>query len=485
MPAEPDVPDADLAFSTAAELSGMLSAGRLSSRELVTYFLDRLERLGPQLNALAVVTRDKALEGADRADQALGGRRRPTLAGVPYGVKDMIGTAAAPTSNGSRLPDPGNLKSDARVVSKLAADRAVLVAKLAMQEFGGLHCSDPARSTAGACRNPWDLACWAGGSSSGSGAAVAAGLVPFALGAESGGSIAFPSSYCGVTGFRPTFGRVSRAGSSITCWTLDKIGPMAHSAGDCRVIFERLAEDVSSPDATPPSRAAGDGLRGLRFGFAESDIEDVAWDEIRPPLRDGIQALRDLGAELVPTSLPTGIPYGPATSLIAMAEAAAVMEPVVRSDGFSSLTLEQRAGMLESRRILARDYLDAQRIRGVLRAKMHDVFRGIDAIVSFVTPWPAPPIADPMRPVPITTGNTGLIMVGNLLGLPAIFLPVGTTSRGLPVGIQVVGPPYADESLLSIGETFQTATSWHRARPRGFDRKPVPSAVPSSAGVPR
>ena len=215
--AEPDDPDVDLAFSTAAELSGMLAAGRLSSRELVTYFLDRLERLGPQLNALAVVTRDKALEGADRADQASGGGRRPTLAGVPYGVKDMIGTAAAPTSNGSRLPDPGNLKSDARVVSKLAADRAVLVAKLAMQEFGGLHCSDPARSSAGPCRNPWDLARWAGGSSSGSGAAVAAGLVPFALGAESGGSIAFPSSYCGVTGFRPTFGRVSRAGSSITC----------------------------------------------------------------------------------------------------------------------------------------------------------------------------------------------------------------------------------------------------------------------------
>lgn len=455
--------DRQLAFATIDEIAAGYRTGAYTALETTTYFLERLSARGTELNAIACLLADRATEQARRLDgEASGNADRTTLWGIPYGVKDMFSTAGAATLNGSRIPLPMQFSGDAEIIRQLAGSGAILAAKLALQEFGALHSLDPARASAGATRNPWDPERWSGGSSSGSGAAVAAGLLPFAIGAESGGSIAFPSSYCGLTGLRPTFGRISRAGASIVCWSLDKIGPMAHSAADCRTVL-----DVLAPDGGQGSRGrkGSSGLGWLRLGWAEYDIEEAAWPDVRPALRDGLRAFRDLGATLVPVELPTDIPYAAAISVIAIAEAAEATGALLRSDDFGSLSLEQQAGMVAGQEVLARDYIAADRVRAVLERAFASTFERVDAIASFVTPWPSPPIHEMFEPVPITSGLTGLIAAGNLAGLPAVFMPCGLTETGLPVGLQIVGRPHGERLLLDVVEAVQATTGWHRLRP--------------------
>src|SRR4051794_28264791 len=256
----------DLAFASLTVLGAKLRSGEVSAVELARFFLDRLERFGPRYNCVATITRERAMAEAARADDELRtGRDRGPLHGIPYGAKDLLATKGIPTTWGCAPYKDRVLDFDATVVTKLREAGAVLCAKLAMVEIaGGMGYRQPNASLTGPGLNPWNTDKWSGGSSSGSGSAVSAGLVPFAIGTETWGSITSPASYCGLTGLRPTYGRVSRHGAMALAWTHDKIGPMAHSAHDCGLVLDAIAgPDPEDPSASerpyqyPPSDAPG------------------------------------------------------------------------------------------------------------------------------------------------------------------------------------------------------------------------------------
>src|SRR5204862_2251207 len=277
---------ADFAFLSVAELGRLLRSKQASATELAGYFLDRLERLGPRYNAVVAVTRERALAEAAQADREIkAGKVRGPLHGIPYGVKDLVATKDYPTTWGAEPYRQQKLGYDATVVARLGAAGAVLVGKLAMVELaGGMGYSQANASFTGPGKTPWNVDYWSGGSSSGPGAAVAAGLVPFAIGSETSGSILTPAAYCGITGLRPTYGLVSRHGAMALSWTMDKLGPMARSAVDCALVLAAVAgkdpHDASS--VVRGFRAPGpepQGHRRFRIGVPKGVIDAVQGEE--------------------------------------------------------------------------------------------------------------------------------------------------------------------------------------------------------------
>src|SRR5213593_2165386 len=272
---------ADFAFLSVAELGRLLRQKKTSATELATYFLDRLERLGPRFNAVVTITRERALAEAAQADREIRqGKWRSPLHGIPYGVKDILATKDYPTSWGAEPYRQQKFEFDATVIERLGAAGAVLVAKLAMVELaGGMGYNQANASFTGPGKTPWNPDYWSGGSSSGPGAAVAAGLVPFAIGSETSGSILTPAAYCGVTGLRPTYGLVSRHGAMALAWTMDKLGPMARSAEECALVLAAIAgrdpQDSSSIGRgfrAPPPEPRG---RRFRIGVPKGVIDAV------------------------------------------------------------------------------------------------------------------------------------------------------------------------------------------------------------------
>ena len=265
---------ADVLFRPVRELSELVRARQVSPVELAEFYLDRLERIGPRYNAVVTVMREHALVQARRAEgEIAAGRWRGPLHGIPYGAKDLLATAAAPTTWGAAPYREQRFDFDATVIRKLEAAGAVLCAKLAMIELaGGMGYRQPHASFSGPCINPWDAQAWTGGSSSGSGAAVASGLVPFAIGSETWGSILSPAGYCGLAGLRPTYGRVSRHGAMALCWTLDKLGPLALTADDCGLVLDAIAgADPDDPTASDrPYRYDTANARSFRFGMIKA-----------------------------------------------------------------------------------------------------------------------------------------------------------------------------------------------------------------------
>ena len=509
----PAIPgEADLAFATVTELARLLAAGRVSPVDLAEVCVGRLERLGPGLNAVATVMRDRALREARRAEsarardagtrglplsaaQGRGGagapRRRAdgrgALHGIPYGAKDLLAARGAPTTWGAAPYRDQRFERDATAVQKLGQAGAVLAAKLAMVELaGGGGYRYASASLQGPGLNPWDLRRWSGGSSSGSAAAVAAGLVPFAIGSETSGSIITPASYCGVTGLRPTYGLVSRYGAMALSWTLDKLGPMAHSAEDCALVLEAIAgADRRDPTCAgrrfryaPLEPAA---RRRLRLGFAPADFEDLAADAARPVFAAALAALRGLGAEWVEVALPDDLPYGTLVGTVLGAEAGAIFGDLIESDALELLVdAKQKAGLRAYLGISARDYLDAMRLRVRVQQAFRDLFTRIDVLVCGGRPGPATPIDQPLdaRPPaaesraaderPRRPANPALIPAGNLAGVPALCLPCGFVPqgpKGLPLALQFVGRPFDENTLVSLGAWYQAQTDWHRRRP--------------------
>jgi len=398
---------------------------------------------------------------------------------------------------------------DATAVTKLHRAGAILAAKLAMVELaGGGGYRYPSASLQGPGRNPWNTGRWSGGSSSGSGAAVGAGLVPFALGSETSGSIGTPAAYCGVTGLRPTYGVVSRHGAMALSWTLDKIGPMARSAADCGLVLEA----ISGPDPKDPTtaskrfrrlspEAAADATREVRIGYGGEEIEHAAGPEARDALLRGVGEMRRLFPRFVEGRLPEDIPYGPMVVTVYAAEGATIFAELMEDDParFDLMPDEkQKAGLRAALDIKARDYLQAMRLRSVLAERMREVFRSCDLILSAGRNVTATPIGQALdAPAPSATpaapdadtpkrrpGNIGLIPAGNLAGLPAIFFPCGLGTDGLPVGLQLVGPAFSEPLLIAVAEAYQRETSHHLQRPplgssadgsRGLDAAPRPA----------
>ncbi len=468
----------DIFFATLTDLNARLRAREFSAGDLARAFSTRLEQLGPRYNALALPLKEEALRKARDVDGDIKrGRFRGPLQGVPFGAKDLLSLANKPTTWGARPYASQRFDYDATVLKKLDNVGALLIGKLAMVELAGAGgYRYAAASQTGPGWNPWDTTRWAGGSSSGSASAVAAGLVPFAIGSETWGSILTPCAYCGVTGLRPTYGLVSRYGAMAVSWTMDKIGPLCRSAEDCGHVLHAM----SGGDSKDPSSAGKNfyytpqfarKLTDLRVGFAPVDLTEWAEAATRPAFHAAMEAVRSLGVQLVETQLPE-FPYPAVAETIISTEGSAVFEPLIESGKVGQLADERQiAGLRAGLDISARDYLRAMRVRSIVCDELRKLFTRVDILVSPSVFGVATKIDQPLdgpsgpNPAPKQRGLSDLGAAGNLAGLPALALPCGFVD-GLPVALQLVGRPFTENNLLALGVEFQKRTDWHRRRPR-------------------
>lgn len=468
----------DIFFATITELNTKLKAKEFSVVELVRAFGHRMEQLGPRYNAVALPFTEAAIRVARDVDKELKRERyRGPLQGIPYGAKDLLSYAGQITTWGARPYAAQVFDYTAGVIEKLEKTGAVLIAKLAMVELaGGGGYRSAAASMFGPGLNPWDRTRWSGGSSSGSGSAVAAGLVPFAIGSETSGSILTPAAYCGVTGLRPTYGLVSRYGAMALSWTMDKIGPMCRSAEDCGLVLETIAGgDPRDPGSarksfyyTPQYHRKP---KDMRIGYAPVDFTDRAHPAARAAFEQALAVIRETGAQLIETRLPD-LPYRALTSTIISAEGSSVFEPLISSGKVDELAdPKQIAGLKAGLEIPAKDYLKAMRMRTLAQQKIRSLFGEVDILLAPSRSGPASKISEPLdrrspeQPEPKDAGLNELIPAGNLAGLPALSLPCGFAD-GLPVAIQLVGSAFSENVLLAMGKEFQTRTDWHRKRPK-------------------
>jgi aspartyl-tRNA(Asn)/glutamyl-tRNA(Gln) amidotransferase subunit A len=466
----------DIFFGTISEISAALRKKEFSTVELTGAFCNRLEKLGPQYNALALSLRDRALRKAKEVDHDFKlDRVRSPLQGVPYGAKDLLAVKGKVTAWGAKPYATQVFDEDAQVIELLDKAGAVLIGKLSMVELaGGGGYRFPSASITGPGLNPWDRTRWSGGSSSGPGSATAAGLVTFSIGSETSGSILTPSAYCGITGLRPTYGLVSRRGAMALSWTLDKIGPMCRSAEDCALVLSVIAgADSGDPgSAGKPFHYAPQFARKpeeITIGYAPVDF-----DESDPALRGGLQealkVVRSLGMSTKEVEIPD-FPYGALVSTIIGAEAGSIFEELIRSGKVDELADNRQAqGLKAWLEIHATEYLRAMRVRALAQEAFRDLFFNVDFLLAPTRDTTASKITDALdagsAPVatPKSRGLNGLIPAGNLVGLPAISLPCGFAG-GLPIAISVVGRPFYENQLIAIGKAFQSHTDWHRRRP--------------------
>ncbi|HXE12384.1 MAG TPA: amidase [Bryobacteraceae bacterium] len=471
--------EATLDFATISELNSYLREKQISARDLASHFLKRLETYGPEYNALAAILEKSAKKDAQEVDGDLKRERyRGMLQGIPYGAKDLISARGAPTTWGAKPFADQTFDDDAHVVHRLRKTGAVLIGKLSMVELaGGGSYNTASASLQGPGLNPWNKAYWSGGSSSGSGIAVAAGLVPYALGSETSGSIITPAAYCGVTGLRPTYGLVSRRGAMPLSWTCDKLGVLARSANDCGYVLHEMAggdsDDPSSAGKsfyyTPQYSRA---LRDMRIGYNPIDFEEWPEESMRPAYRTALNVVKTLGAEPVVTKLPD-FPYGLVIGTVIDCEAASVFETFIRSGKVDQLAdPTQVNGLKASLDYSALDYLKAMRVRSQIQQAFRELFAGIDVLVApskfnlperVDQPFDQQERAQPPKPVNKGVG-AGLIQASNLCGLPGLSVPCGLVN-GLPIGLQFVGPAFSENTLLALGRTFQSLTDFHKRHP--------------------
>jgi len=458
-------------FTPIRQLGEQLRSRALSPVALTEAVLERVETRGPAYNAVVTVTRERALAQARTAERELAaGHHRGPLHGIPYGAKDLLATGGGiPTTWGAAPLRDQTFDADATVIRKLEEAGAILVAKLAMVELaGGMGYRQPSASFTGPGINPWNPEHWSGGSSSGSGSAVAAGLVPFAIGSETWGSILSPAGFCCVAGLRPTYGRVSRHGAMTLSWTLDKIGPLALTADDCGLVLEAIA----GPDPDDPStiqapfrydHAGHDGRRRWRLGLLPQSLEGCE-DSVRAAFD---RSLADLGAiaDVVEIALPD-LPYEGIARVILGAEAASAFEDFVERGDLAGLTApEDRYSTYARDAILARDYLRALRLRAIAAREADRVLAGIDAVVAPGRPILAPPLGKEFRSALRGTVNDTLGALGNLAGLPAVIVPSGFGPGGLPTSVQFVGRAHDENVVLAVARAYQACTDWHRRHP--------------------
>ena len=464
-------------YATIDELGAMLRAKQTTSVELTKFYLDRLEKLGPKLNAVVTITRERAMDEAKRADAdfASGNHRGRPLLGIPYGVKDLLATKGIPTTYGAEPFRNQVFDYDATVIQRLTKAGAVLVAKLAMVELaGGFGYNNADASFSGPGRTPWNLEFWSGGSSSGPGAAVGAGLVPFAIGSETSGSILTPSSFCGVSGLRPTYGAVSRHGAMALCWTLDKLGPMCRTAADCNTVLgELLGLDEHDPTTISMKWIASSmhtaNKRKLRVAMVKGTYEKV-----QPAVRDNfmksIDALKSLGHTVSEIEKFPDLPYGPVIGVIVDAEGASAFEDVIRDGREKQLRAKNdKIGGYEAAATLAVDYIRAQRIRPKIRKALLELFDEHDVIVAPARSTVAYPIGPNFDEV-YKDVRSGPSLIGsmNLLGAPAVALPNGFGENGLPTAVQIIAAPANETTLMNAAIGLQSATDHHKKTPPAF-----------------
>lgn len=463
----------DLLFAGVRELSERLRKRELSPVELAQAYLDRIDNVGAQLGAWATVTRDLALAQAKRAEQELAaGTWRGPLHGVPYAAKDLLAVRWYPTTWGAPPLAQQKLNFDATVIQRLTDAGAVLLGKAAMIELaGGLGYRYTNASATGAAKNPWDERRWTCGSSSGSGAIVASGQAAFAIGSETWGSILCPSAHCGVSGLRPTYGRVSRHGAMALSYTLDKIGPIARSAEDCALVLATIAgHDDNDESSLPQSEAQfawppreKPSLNRLRIGWIGEQGKGGP-PAVMAACRAAVETLRKSGASVEPATLPEG-PWTPATIVILYAEAASALRPLIQSGEVQKLAdpLGRIGGYLYET-IRAADFVAAQRVRLVAQKKLEVLFQRFDVLAGPARGELAFPLDANLETADDLPDPLGCL--GNLCGLPAISVPCGISpTEKLPIGVQFVARAGDDHAVVAAAMHLQALTDWHKKRP--------------------
>lgn len=435
----------DLAFLSLLELASLLRARQLSSEDLTHFSLERLKRYGDALHCVVTLTEERALTEARQADREIRqGNWRGPLHGIPYGVKDLLDVTGVPSTWGVALYTNQVAQADAAVVKRLQAAGAVLVAKLSLGElamgdvwFGGKT------------RNPWRPQDGSSGSSAGSASAVAAGLVPFAIGSETLGSIVSPATVCGISGIRPSFGRVSRAGAMMLCFSLDKLGPLARSVEDCALVLDTIQgpdeQDRSTIEA-PLSLPRRSRLHNLRVGFLEADF-GKSYANRTNDLRS-LDALRSLGWKLIPVSLPDH-PQGALHALLA-AEAAMSFDELTRSNLDDQLVQQSPSSwpniFRSARLITAVDYLQGTRVRAQLMNDFHRLFQEVDVLVA-----------------PTWQGRQ--LLYANMTGHPCVVVPNGDLTQANRPSLCFLSGLFREGDAIAVAAAYQAATSWHRAIP--------------------
>ncbi|HYM00994.1 MAG TPA: amidase [Blastocatellia bacterium] len=468
----------EVLFSSVGDLGKMIRGRQISSVALTKHYLDRLEKIGPKLGAVVTVTPDLALDQARTADREIkSGRYRGPLHGIPYGVKDLAATKGIPTTWGAEPFRNQVFDYDATIVTKLRDAGAVLVAKLAMVELaGGFGYNNADASFTGPGRTPWNTNFWSGGSSSGPGAATAAGLVAFSIGSETSGSIMTPSAFCGLSGLRPTYGRVSRHGAMALCWTLDKLGPMCRMANDCGMVLSAISgHDPLDPTsakihfgyevATPDQLAARKGRR-LKIGVIKGSAEHVQ-PEVKKNFEGSIEVLRKFCDIEEEVAFPD-MPFGQAVGIIVAAEGASAFRGLVESGRSKELrAVNDRWGGYANTMVSAVDYLQAMRIRGPMKREMDKLYSRYDALVAPSRNTVAYPIGvDFDKAYPgLGPGGPPVIPAGNAVGQPSLSVPNGFGENNLPTGIQFTGRAWGEARLIEIAHAYQTATDWHKKHP--------------------
>ena len=454
---------------TIAEAARLIASRALSPVELTRSCLARIDALDGRINSFLLTRPEAALAEAATAEQEImRGFYRGPLHGIPIAHKDIIETAGIRTTAHSKLLRDFVPQHDATVVRRLAAAGAILLGKTATHEFamGGPSFDLPWPPA----RNPWNTDHFTGGSSSGTGAAVAAGLVLGGSGSDTGGSIRLPAAYCGVTGLKPSYGRVSRHGVLPLAYSLDHVGPLAWTVEDCAILLQAMAghdpaDPASAEQPVPNYRAAlRADLRGVRIGvvrhFFESDYQID--DEARSAIDAALTVMRGLGAELREIRLSPLQDYGACGWLVLIGESWAVHEKVMRKR-FADYGRMMRNRVVLGAFLGAGDYIQALRLRRELNNEMGAAMRDLDVLITGITPGEAPRIDEKLG---YESFQRPLMMPFNVTGQPAMAVRCGLSRSGLPLSLQIAGKPFDEASVLHVGHAYEQATGWREIRPK-------------------
>lgn len=460
----------DIPFLSAAELSRLMAAKEVSPVEVAEAYLERIESLDGKLRAYVTVTADAALEAAKKAEQEIAqGNHRGPMHGVPVAVKDQIYTKGIRTTGGSPVFKDFIPGEDATVITNLNNAGAVLLGKLNMTEFattGLSHQFEPPR-------NPWDLERSTGGSSSGSGAATAAFLCGSALGEDTGGSVRFPASWCGLAGIRPTWGRVSRYGVMPGVRSMDTVGPLGRTVEDCAITLAAIAghdpkDRLSSQEPVPDYRNALTGdVKGLRIGIVRELLyTDLVEEEIRQSVLTAANSLSEMGAQVEELSIPLAANAGTISGGIRV-EAPVTYRDLLH-DRPRDIAHDNRIGYMVGSIIPAPHYYKALRLRSLLRDQVLAVFSRVDLLLSPTTGV----AAQLLEPDPVIDGKGQsnripwlLAATFSLANVPALSIPCGFTATGLPIGLQIAGRPFDESTVLRAGHAYEQNTPWHSRKP--------------------
>lgn len=478
------------------ELREKLDSKEISSVELTKYFLARIKEKNPELNAFITVTEEEALKQAQEADEYMvaGGESNPPLCGIPFAAKDLFLTKGIRTTAASKILDNYIPPYDSTVIAKLKEQRAVMVGKTNMDQFA--HGSSGETSFYGATKNPWDVSRMPGGSSSGSAAVVAAGLAPWALATETGGSIRQPASLTGVSGWKPTYGRVSRYGVAAMASSLDSMGAMAMSVKDLAMIAEVISgqdeKDSTTGHKEVPhySRELNPDIKGMKIGVPKEYFVDGMEEGVKACVEEAIEVLRGQGAEIVEVSLPNtkygslvyaivcpsevssnlarydGIRYGHSTQ-----EGKDLLEVYSKSraEGFGD---EAKRRIMTGTYVLSAGYYDAyykkaQRVRRLILNEFEEVFKQVDVLVAPASPNVALPLGKAADDPLFGYIADQLNIPGSLAGTPGLSIPCGFSEadgKQLPVGLQIIGPQWGEQKVFNVGAAYQQTTDFHKQK---------------------